>query len=233
MMPEDVYVVKIQNQERIRAYVSKHIVTWYAFVRQTLGRDITNGDLRVVYGYRKSTAFGIAAISTAKKQTETRLRFSESDGWARQSGYKYRWIQAGAADVKTGPEYRESAELMYPAYGTSRTLPENQCLFISTLDVKLSAEAWRSMEALPVLGGDTVRSEPPASPSRQSRSHLSLGHRDDTGGGSFSAVSSMKMHALHVLLDKSSEVSFVGSKLYVGQWKVTSSISPSCILQIS
>lgn len=209
-MPEDVYVVKIKNQERLRTYVSAHIATWYSFVRRTLGRDIGNGELRVVYGYRKSTAFGFAAVSTAKKPTETRLTFCENEGWTRQSGYKYRWSQIGSADVKTGPEYEESAELMYPVYGTSRKLPENQCLFISTLDAKLSEKAWKSMESLPVLAVDTMRSG--SSPeSLQLNSHLNLGlSRSNSSDGEHpSAVSSTKTPSMQVLLGSSLEASLI------------------------
>lgn len=215
-MPEDVYVVKIRNQEQLRKYVSAHLTTWYTFVRQTLGHDIGNGDLRVVYGCRKSTAFGIAAISTAKKPAETRLMFYENEGWARRSGYKYRWSQVGSAHVKTGPEYRESAKLMHPTYGTSRTLPENLCLFISTVDAKLSEEAWKSTESLPVLAVDTVCSE--LSPSSlRPESHLNQGlDRNNRAGGEHPlGVSSTKNPAMQVLLGKSSEASSIDESVYV------------------
>ncbi|KAF5312961.1 hypothetical protein D9619_002342 [Psilocybe cf. subviscida] len=211
MMPEDVYVVKIRNQERLRKYVSAHLTTWYTFVRQTLGHDIGNGDLRVVYGCRKSTAFGIAAISTAKTPAETRLTFCESESWARQSGYKYRWSQVGSAHVKAGPEYRESIELMHPTYGTTRTLPENLCLFISTVDAKLSEEAWKSVLSLPILAVDTMRSE--LSPS--SSLNQGFGHCNSAGGEHPSAVSSTKNPAIQVLLGKSSEASLFNESAYV------------------
>lgn len=203
-------MVKIKNQERLRTYVSAHIAGWYVFVRRTLGRAIGNGDLRVVYGYRKSTAFGMAAISRANKSSETRLTFCETDGWARQTGYKYRWSQVGSADVKTGPEYRESAELMYPAHGTSRSLPENQCLFISTLDAKLSEKAWKSMESLPVLAVDTMRSESsPESLQLNSHLNLGLGRSNSSGGEHPSAASSTKTPPMQVLLGSSLEASLI------------------------
>ncbi|KAF5313294.1 hypothetical protein D9619_002338 [Psilocybe cf. subviscida] len=211
MMPEDVYAVKMQNQERLRAYISAHVVTWYDFVRRTLGRDISNGDLRVVCGYRKSAAFGIAAISTAKKPTQTRLTFCKSEEWARESGYKYQWSQVGSADVKTGPEYEESAELMYPVYGTSRKLPENQCLFISTLDAKLSEEAWNSMESLPALAVDATRREFSPSSSLQPERHLNQGlNHDGSSSGEFSsAASPARSPAMQSSSSKSSEASSI------------------------
>lgn len=203
MMPEDVYMVKIQNQERLRAYVSKHIMNWYYFVRRTLGRDVSNGDLRVVYGYRKSTAFGMAAISTAKRPTETQLTFSESEIWAHQSGYKYRWSQVGSADIKTGPEYKESAELMYPDFGRSTALPENQCLFVSTVDIKLSTEAWKSIESAATLAIDATHS---SSAALDPESHLRSNYHKVSSGEAPSETSSTENHAMHVSLTKSSEV---------------------------
>lgn len=163
-MPEDVFAVRVQDPDRIQSYVKFQIADWYKFVRQTLGRrDIKNGDLRVVHSYRKSTAFGIASISTSRKLVVTQLTFQERQNSERQMGYKYRWSLSGFADTKTGPSLKESSELMYPLYGTSQTIPENQCLFVSTIDVKLSKSVWKAVNAPPLVSVEPVDADPSAS----------------------------------------------------------------------
>ena len=75
MIPEDIYTTKLKMTTRLWKYVGENIVGWYRFVKHTLGHDIENGDLRVVYGCRKSSGFGIATAFNKGWRENTRLSF--------------------------------------------------------------------------------------------------------------------------------------------------------------
>ncbi|KAF5312799.1 hypothetical protein D9619_003674 [Psilocybe cf. subviscida] len=145
MMPEPVYLSKLQNIAPLRKYVRNNIRSWYSFVKQDLGRDINNGELRVVYGCRKSAGFGLATVpSRENADASTELTFTTDEA----TGCKYRWRHRGSAEVKAGPSLAESQDIT-----AQRDIPDteahatiiNQCLFVSTIDFTLPEEEWQSI----------------------------------------------------------------------------------------
>jgi hypothetical protein len=55
-MPEGVISLDLDNDLAFRANVQK----WYEFVRRVRGKSICNGQIRLVIGCDKTTAWGIA-----------------------------------------------------------------------------------------------------------------------------------------------------------------------------
>lgn len=146
MVPEDIHTTCLRVTTSLREYIEENIATWYKYVRHTLGYEIENGDLRVVYACRKSSAFGIATAFNSGQRKNTQLSFSVDREWEGISGCPYRWSHTGSAEAKAGPNRRKAS-------GVSESEPvldRNQCLFISTIDVKLSSEIWAQIQKLRV-----------------------------------------------------------------------------------
>lgn len=145
MMPEDVHTTKLKSLSRLRHYFANNVVAWYTYVKYTLGHDIENGDLRLVYGYRKTSGFGIATAFNAGRAGDTQLTFSVDESWARASGCPYRWSHIGSAEVKAGPSALDRVDL--PAQPS----PQNLCLFVNTIDVQLAVDVWQEIEELETM----------------------------------------------------------------------------------
>lgn len=145
MMPEPVYYSRLQGLNLLRRYVNVHLRDWYRFFRGELGRDVENGDLRVVYGCRKSAGFGIATVSNGSPDPITELTFSIDESWTEMAGCRYRWHYRGSVEAKSGPSVDENADIreLVPNGGE----PVNQCLFLSTLDFTLSDDQWTQVNS--------------------------------------------------------------------------------------
>lgn len=133
-------------------YVNENLKGWYEFIKTVLCRDVDNGELRVVYGCRKSSAFGIATVNNGSTDPMTELTFSIDDSWATITGCKYRWHHRGCAEVKAGPSLDERQDII--GIDTGACDPINQCLFISTIDIRLSEDEWQKIdsgEQVPIL----------------------------------------------------------------------------------
>lgn len=172
MMPRDVHTTKIKSLFRLRRYFAENLEAWYTYVKHTLGHDIDNGDLRLVYGCRKSSGFGIATAFNAGHSRDTQLTFSIDESWARSSGCPYRWSHIGSAEVKAGPSELDRIDPPAP------TTLQNLCLFVNTIDIRLSMNDWQHIEDLETLMAD-VPSTPASNftsaqykVSRQSQSSL-------------------------------------------------------------
>lgn len=186
MMPEPVYASKLQSTVLLQNYVRKNIKSWYKFVRTVLGREVNNGDLRVVYGCRKSAAFGIATVSnstnrngagSASDPPSTELTFSVNDAWTEITGCKYRWHHRGSAEVKAGPSHDENRDIQQDITGANNASPEpiiNQCLFVSTIDFTLSKHEWQQISCDDAVSATT--SQCPSTPSGYTRPAPAGGH---------------------------------------------------------
>lgn len=140
MLPEDMHVTRLKITTRLRKYIQENIAMWYRYFKHTLGHDIENGDLRVVYSCRKSTGFGIAAAFNTGRRDNTRLSFLNESPSAYSSRCPYRWTHIGSAETKAFSSAQANVE--FSSTGPVR----NQCLFIETIDTRLSAETWSSAE---------------------------------------------------------------------------------------
>ncbi|KAF5309975.1 hypothetical protein D9619_010461 [Psilocybe cf. subviscida] len=191
MIPEDMLTEKLQITTPLREYVDEHGLEWYRFMKHILRRDIANGDLRVIYGCRKSSGFGIATAFNTGQRQNTRLSFislSVEDRLADTSRCPYRWTHTGSAEFKAGPSRQENAEI-----GSTKPI-RNQCLFVNTIDVKVPDYTWESAELSAVkssstLGGPTSGSSPSGSTSGPSSSGSTSDPSSSSGSGLTSSSS--------------------------------------------
>lgn len=180
MIPEDIHTTKLKITTRLRKYVEENIVVWYRYVKHTRGHDIENGDLRVVYGCRKSIGFGIATAFNIGRRENTRLSFLVEDLPAESSRCPYRWTHIGSAEVKAGSSAQSNV-------GFSSSEPvRNQCLFINTIDTKLSAKTWKSAELNTVM----YSTPSPASRKPQNVQSRPTNNSNSSGSGPISGPSS-------------------------------------------
>jgi len=104
------------------------------------GRDVQNGDIRLVYACDKAASWGIATFSGVEGNT-TSLAFETND---RPSGsHTYNWTCNGSANthMRVGPSVEEDAV-------------RNQCLFLRTWNAQLSDTSWRRMQGVLVQADD-------------------------------------------------------------------------------
>lgn len=151
MMPEAVQLSVLQNIAPFREYIRTNLKSWYKFVQLDLGREINNGEIRVVYGCRKSAAFGIATVShTGRQNASTELTFSIDSSWIEITGCKYRWHYGGFAEVKAGPSLKEIRDILDQRGARTYDTIINQCLFVSTIDMPLPEAEWKSIKPVSI-----------------------------------------------------------------------------------
>ncbi|KAF5326825.1 hypothetical protein D9619_004182 [Psilocybe cf. subviscida] len=163
-----------------REYIRANLKSWYRFVMVNLGREINNGELRVVYGCRKSAGFGIATVlNSGSADASTELTFTTNE----VTGCKYRWHYKGFAEAKAGPSLVEHRDIL-PQGNRDHDPIVNQCLFVSTIDMPLSAAEWNSINPV-ATSLQRARSQSTSSPSSFSTS-TSGGATSDSGNSNVS-----------------------------------------------
>ncbi|KJA16636.1 hypothetical protein HYPSUDRAFT_71287 [Hypholoma sublateritium FD-334 SS-4] len=131
------------NLTRFREYLAANVESWYRYTNGQRGREAKNGDLRLVIGWDKATAWGMATFSrSSKAATLFRLDFKPLE----QTGRRYKWVYSGMAEGRTGPSTREVAELRRASEPEDVAFA-NQCLFIRTINHSLSDEVWERLKA--------------------------------------------------------------------------------------
>ena len=117
--------------------------SWYCYANGPRGRATKNGDLRLVIGWDKAKAWGMATFSrSSKAETLIRLDFKPSE----QAGRSYKWEYSGMAEGRTGPSSREVADLRRANESEDVTFT-NQCLFIRTMNHSLPDDVWQRLKA--------------------------------------------------------------------------------------
>ena len=152
------------NLARFKQYISSNIVRWYKYVNGVLGREVKNGDIRLVIGYDKTRAWGIATFASELRQSSCSLSFGPlevpSSNSISSHSCRYAWECSGTTDVRAGPSPGENDGL--------RQIDdpgdiENQCLFLRTLNTTLSDTIWSEIHG--DLGSVNLRPQsnfPPA-----------------------------------------------------------------------
>ncbi|KAF8966493.1 hypothetical protein BDZ97DRAFT_687183 [Flammula alnicola] len=133
------------NVIRLRRYVAANAASWYRYVYEVRGREVMNGDLRLVAGYDKSRAWGMATFSnsTAQKDESFRLKFRPLE--QTDVGRTYGWEYSGTAQVRAGPDIREIEALRMGDPLEEGLEYENQCLFVRTMNVDLPDKFWKEL----------------------------------------------------------------------------------------
>lgn len=128
--------------------MSENIESWYRYANGPRGRELANGDLRLVIGCDKTTAWGMAAFAN---HTVTQLHFrsvghSENTPCIKTYGWD---LRSGTAEARSGPDMREIQALSAgDADQTGNPRPyENQCIFVRTLNTTLNNAEWLRLMA--------------------------------------------------------------------------------------
>ncbi|KAF9055622.1 hypothetical protein BJ165DRAFT_432070 [Panaeolus papilionaceus] len=168
-MPNGAYNEELNNIASFREYMATHVESWYRWAKRR-GREVQNGDIRLVIGHDKATSWGMACFSNTSKHQRCQLTFSQNEESERATGCSYAWEHTGTSvDVKAGPDYWDTQDLRQ-----SNDPPLlNQCLFLRTLNALLSDDLWASMQmhgapALNVQGSANSSSNSPKSPKQNS-----------------------------------------------------------------
>lgn len=142
-MPHGVSSQELANVASARQYLKTYLENIYCYVNGDLGREVKNGDVCLVIGCDKTTAWGMAAFARPTAPHKVQLKFKSTQISGRSH---YKGEGSGRADVKSGPGIQEFEQLRL--YSDSRPYEhENQCLFIRTLNSTLRDDMWNRLEA--------------------------------------------------------------------------------------
>ena len=149
-MPDGSNTTELGNIKKFRDYAARHAQSWYRYVNVVRGRHARNGDVRMVIGFDKTTAWGMASFSNPIGQQEPSVfRFLSAGEENRKLGKDHGWDYSGVhmAEVRSGPEAKEIESLQNGTTTPYEGRYENQCLFIRTLNVRLQDDIWDDLQA--------------------------------------------------------------------------------------
>ena len=154
-MPEGALSLDLTSDLAFSDYVEANVRKWYEFVHKIRRQNIRNGELRLVIGCDKTTAWGIATVSGMSQQTTSKLKFKALDTTS-SSTTTYTWECSGTVEVRVGPDRREIEALRdHDDNGQPLdTTPDNQCLFVRTMTATLGNDDWAKL--MRSLGKNTV-----------------------------------------------------------------------------
>ena len=177
-MPFGATSENLGNVARFRKYMSSNIVHWYKFVNGVLGREVKNGDIRLVIGCDKTIAWGIATFANESRQSSCRLSFDPLEvplsNPISSDNCRYAWGYSGIADVRAGPSPGENDGLRQIG-DPGDIVYENQCLFLRTLNLTLCNASWSEINSdlgsvdLQPQSGFPHTEDPASKPSSTSR----------------------------------------------------------------
>ncbi|KAF8969623.1 hypothetical protein BDZ97DRAFT_1754462 [Flammula alnicola] len=145
-IPHGALSIDLGNITRFRNYMAANVERWYQYANGPRGREARNGDLRLVIGCDKTTAWGMATFANCSKQKESRLKFKPTRRYSDPRGLAYGWEYSGTAEVKTGPDVRELEALRAgPSDSEGSRAYENQCLFVRTLNATFREDVWEKV----------------------------------------------------------------------------------------
>ncbi|KAJ3491740.1 hypothetical protein NLJ89_g11308 [Agrocybe chaxingu] len=141
-IPEPIDSKDLVNVARLEQFASEHAKAWYNYVTDVRGYPAGNGHLHVITGREKTTAWGMAVAEGSQNYAtggNFQLSFKHS---ADRASYHWDCLNE-CAEFKTGPSRDEVERLR--EIDPSENKPDkykNQCLFVRTLCVTLSEDAW-------------------------------------------------------------------------------------------
>ena len=172
-MPDGSFREDLQNITLFRDFAAENAESWYRFVNGPCGRDIRNGELRLITGCDKTSSWGLAAYQNIQSEGDSSdslgeplLRFrntSDADDCVPRTPYC--WEHEGTAEVKAGPEDM-------PGNGARA---RNQCTFIRSHTIMLSKAKWAGVQSTLVSALDSRRASRPAPPQSTSSSNFLAG----------------------------------------------------------
>jgi len=186
-MPEGAISLDTEKDLAFIDYLEANMRKWYEFVYRIRRRRVPNGQIRLVIGCDKTTAWGIATVSGMSQQTTSKLKFKTLDN-ASSSTTTYTWECSGMAVVRVGPDRHEIEALRDRDNGHCPLDMKfyNQCLFVRTMNATLSDKEWAKLErnfGRPTVEDPNAASGKTFDPSlgnRPSGSNANMSGRSDT-----------------------------------------------------
>ncbi|KAF4617390.1 hypothetical protein D9613_006177 [Agrocybe pediades] len=157
VMPEGAISQDLENVSKFRSYAASNLENWYRYANVTRGREIENGELRLVIGCDKTTSWAIAAVPRQNQVTTLHLRTARDN--QRYPFLPYSWDSSGFGQARAGPtKYRNPKD-------ADNTPPKlDQCLFVRTMNLKLGINEWsNSSDSMPASTSSPSSALEPAS----------------------------------------------------------------------
>ena len=178
MLPDGATTQNLLNTRGVRSTISSNAKNWYTYARDTRGRDVKNGDIRVVVGVDKVSSWGIATSSCTTDQTASYV-------FKPDPIHTYRWDCVGGSG-RVGPQKIEIRDLV-----ADNTVPRNQCVFVRTINFTLSGKMWNDFpskaiqqQSGPRSGKSGRRGSAPSNRKGSGKGHGSLGSAGTSSAGS-------------------------------------------------
>ena len=168
MMPDGATTRDLLDTQKVRHIISSNAQGWYKYARNTRGRVVGNGEIRLVIGVDKVSSWGIATSACSTGQTASYV-------FKHDPTHLYRWDCIGGSG-RVGPQKREIGDLV-----ENNILPENQSIFIRTINFTLSGKMWNDIPSNGIQQSGSF--ERPSGPD-------SFGNPDASGGPGPSSGSS-------------------------------------------
>lgn len=144
-MPLGLNSEDLASIRRMRKYVAANAEHWYRYINDCRGREAHNGDVRVVIGYDKTRAWGMATFSNLTAQNDYfHLTFRPVE---QRDMKTYKWEHSSMAEVRAGPDACEIEALRKNDPAQQEAEYDNQCLFVRTLNFKLRDDIWQKLES--------------------------------------------------------------------------------------
>jgi len=139
-MPDGALTEDLLNDQIIRKCIADNARTWYEYARCRRHRTVQNGEIRVVVGWDKARSWGIATSTCTSGQSAS-LTFKINDETGTSRAYCWQCIGSGSGRV--GPPEDEISDLR----GENDATPQNQCVFVRTMNFTLAGHIWDDFSA--------------------------------------------------------------------------------------
>ncbi|KJA13244.1 hypothetical protein HYPSUDRAFT_174121, partial [Hypholoma sublateritium FD-334 SS-4] len=150
VLPQGAYLQQLRDKEQFLDSFTEQAPAIYAYLNNTQGLRIANGELCIVHGCHKSSSW---AIATFQNTSEIPIRVSlmkNANPGSRSAGSKYAIERQGTVHAKVGPEV-DNDDLEDSEDG--RPI-RNQTPFVQTTRIKLPDDVWRQVFPVSVGSDD-------------------------------------------------------------------------------
>ena len=172
-MPEGALTQNLLNCQVIRKCIEKNARTWFEYARDTRGRIVKDGDIRVVVGWDKVCSWGIAtSTSTSGQSVSLAFKINDEAGISRV----YCWQCIGSGSGRVGPQEDEIADLRREGDAA----PQNQSVFVRTMNFSFAGDIGDDYSATTVPVSVTEKG---SKGEHSSGSRVSPRHQSSSMGG--------------------------------------------------
>jgi hypothetical protein len=179
-MPDGATTEDFLNHKLLKKYVARNAQSWYTYIREERGREVHNGDIRLVIGFDKVATWGIATFASSIEQ-QVRLEFKSNDS-SRAASRAHTWNCVGGGCGRVGPDEEEMDDLREPNDPSATDFVlKNQTVFVRTLNFNLKGEAQDDLTVHEIRSSD--HSSNNSGPPSDQQPPSSSGGQSSTGSG--------------------------------------------------